>query len=377
MNDAAIRAHLDRAVRLAVRGHGGVEPNPMVGCVIVSARGDTIAQGYHHRCGEAHAEIEALNVAGTRARGATAIVTLEPCAHRGRTGPCCDALLAAGITQLIYAVADPNAIAQGGAARLRAAGVIVRHFPHALASELTLPFRKRVATKLPWITAKWAQSIDGAIALASGESQWISGARSRAMVHRERGRVDAILTGIGTVLADNPRLTVRNARAMRTPWRIVFDPDAQLPLTAHLCDNSAPTVILVRARREATHDQEFDERVAALARVGVRAMELGAQDTLTDCMRALAASGIANVMVESGGGVIARLLREDLLDEAFVFIAPFLVGDDDAARGVRKLNPQVLADIPRARSLAARTRGADVLLHYRWRQQDEYHALRE
>ena len=128
-----------------------------------------------------------------------------------------------------------------------------------------------------------------------------------------------------------------------------------------------------RGRREV----EEEGTLAALARVGVRAMELGAQDALTDCMRALAASGIANVMVESGGGVIARLLREDLLDEAFVFIAPFLVGDDDAARGVRKLNPQVLADIPRARSLAARMRGADVLLHYRWRQQDEYHALRE
>jgi len=234
MNGPAIRMLLDRAVRLASRGHGGAEPNPMVGCVIVDPEGRVVGEGFHARCGGPHAEIEALRAAGGRARGATAVVTLEPCAHRGRTGPCADALIEAGVARVLYAVPDPNPIARGGAARLREAGIAAERVRHAGADELARPFVKRMTTGLPWVSAKWAQSLDGAIALASGESKWISGGRSRAMVHRERGRVDAILTGIGTVL-DRRHRRQELAHHHRQRLRVlVFDPDAADDFTGGL-----------------------------------------------------------------------------------------------------------------------------------------------
>jgi diaminohydroxyphosphoribosylaminopyrimidine deaminase/5-amino-6-(5-phosphoribosylamino)uracil reductase len=308
LKESRIRTLLGRAVRLAARGHGGAEPNPMVGCVIVDARGEVISEGFHRRCGGPHAEVDALAAAGERARGATAIVTLEPCAHRGRTGPCTDALRAAGIARVLYAVADPNPLAAGGGAQLSAAGIQAELFPHDGARELVLPFVKRVQTGLPWISAKWAQSIDGAIALANGDSKWLSCARSRRMVHRERGRVDAILTGIGTVIADDPQLTAR----------------------------------------------------------GVRILRLGAGDTMRAPLATLAKEGVARVLVEAGGGVVGRLLREEILDEAWVFVAPFVIGDDLARRSVRGLTPAVLAAVARARLMSVRQRGTDALLHYRW-----------
>lgn len=339
----------------------------MVGCVIARADGTQIAEGFHRRCGQAHAEVDALRAAGAAARGATAIVTLEPCNHRGRTGPCSEALLEAGVAEVVYAVADPNPLAVGGAARLAQAGVRVRHVPHAPSTELALPFLRRVTSGLPWICAKWAQSIDGAIALANGDSRWISCARSRAMVHRERGRVDAILTGLGTVLADDPRLTARGVRVQRRARRVVFDPEARLPLECALADGSCPTTVLVRAGLDA----QGERRLQALADRGVDALRLGAtattDESLGEPLRALAQSGVATVLVESGGGLVGRLLREDLLDEAFVFVAPLVVADAIAPRGARGLAPEVLAEVRRARTMSVRRRGDDALLHYRWR----------
>jgi diaminohydroxyphosphoribosylaminopyrimidine deaminase/5-amino-6-(5-phosphoribosylamino)uracil reductase len=367
VNDATLRRLLDRAVRIASRGHGGAEPNPMVGCVIARADGTPIAEGYHRRCGEAHAEVDALRTAGHAARGATAIVTLEPCNHRGRTGPCSEALISAGVAEVVYAVADPNPLAVGGAARLAQAGVRVRHFAHAPSTELALPFLRRVTSGRPWISAKWAQSIDGAIALANGDSQWLSCGRSRALVHRERGRVDAILTGIGTVLEDDPRLTARGVRVQRAARRVVFDPDARLPLDSALADGSHPTTVLVRADLDA----QGERRLAQLSSRGVATLRLGkskgSDESMREPLRALAESGVATVLVEAGGGVVGRLLREELLDEAFVFVAPLLVADDVARRCARGLAPEVLAEIRRARLLSVRRRGEDALLHYRWR----------
>lgn len=362
MTPTRLRALLDRAVRLAARGHGGAEPNPMVGCVIADERGEFIAEGHHRRCGGPHAEVDALAAAGARARGATAIVTLEPCAHRGRTGPCTEALIAAGVARVIYAVSDPNPLAKGGAEQLRAAGVATEFVPHAGAHELALPFIKRVTTGLPWMSAKWAQSIDGSIALANGDSKWLSCARSRHMVHRERGRVDAILTGIGTVLADNPQLTARAVRVQRVATRIVFDPAARTPPNSAICEPSAPTIVLVSESLDAGGTQ----RAGQLAARGVRVMRLGPGDTLAAPLRQLAGEGVARVLVEAGGGVIGRLLREELLDEAWVFIAPFVIGDDMSRHSVRGLAPTVLAAVKRARLLSVRRRGTDALLHYRW-----------
>jgi diaminohydroxyphosphoribosylaminopyrimidine deaminase/5-amino-6-(5-phosphoribosylamino)uracil reductase len=362
LNESRIRTLLGRAVRLAARGHGGAEPNPMVGCVIVDARGEVISEGFHRRCGGPHAEVDALAAAGERACGATAIVTLEPCAHRGRTGPCTDALRAAGIARVLYAVADPNPLAAGGGAQLSAAGIQAELFPHDGARELVLPFVKRVQTGLPWISAKWAQSIDGAIALANGDSKWLSCARSRRMVHRERGRVDAILTGIGTVIADDPQLTARGVRVHRHAMRVVFDPALRTPPEAKVCDASAPTVILASESLDAAATQRANQLVAR----GVRILRLGAGDTMRAPLATLAKEGVARVLVEAGGGVVGRLLREEILDEAWVFVAPFVIGDDLARRSVRGLTPAVLAAVARARLMSVRQRGTDALLHYRW-----------
>jgi diaminohydroxyphosphoribosylaminopyrimidine deaminase/5-amino-6-(5-phosphoribosylamino)uracil reductase len=362
---ARVRALLDRAARLAARGHGGAEPNPMVGCVIATREGDVIADGYHRRCGGPHAEVDALAAAGARARGAIAIVTLEPCNHRGRTGPCSEALADAGIAEVIYAVADPNPLAKGGAARLRERGIPAFHVPHAASAELSLPFLRRVRSGLPWISAKWAQSIDGAIALANGDSRWLSCARSRRMVHRERGRVDAVLTGIGTVLEDDPRLTARDVRILRPSRRIVFDPDARTPVDARLFEGD-PALCALLVRPDDGSDAAYARRLAALAARGARVLPLGNGDRLEPAMRALAADGVSTVLVEAGGGLVGRLLREKLLDEAWVFVAPLVVADDVARRSARGLAPEVLAEIPRARLLSVRRRGEDALLHYRW-----------
>ncbi len=353
----------------------------MVGCVIAKADGEVIAEGFHRTCGGPHAEVEALRAAGTRARGATALVTLEPCAHQGRTGPCADALIAAGIARVLYAVADPNPLAGGGAARLAARGVQTERFAHPGAEELARPFIKRVTTGLPWVSAKWAQSIDGAVALANAQSKWLSGARSRGMVHRERGRVDAILTGIGTVLEDDPMLTPRGVRVLRAPRRIIFDPEARTPLEARVCsrssaDSVAETIVLVSAER----DGAAQRRLERLRAHGVEAIDLGPNETLRPALVELGARGVATVLVEAGGGLIGRLLQERLLDEAWVFVAPLLIGDDLALRCARGVDWNAatrssdgptssgteLSAIPRARLLGVRRRGDDTLLHFRY-----------
>jgi len=362
MTGESITRAMDRAVRIACRGHGGAEPNPMVGCVVLAADGSQAGEGFHARCGGPHAEVEALRAAGRRARGGTAVVTLEPCAHRGRTGPCAEALVDAGVARVVYAVEDPNPVACGGAQRLREAGVETVRLPHPGAAELARPFVKRVTTGLPWISAKWAQSLDGAIALASGESRWLSGTRSRALVHRERGRVDAILTGIGTVLADDPQLTARGVRLHRVARRIVFDPEAATPPDARVCDGTAPTTLLV------AHDLAAAgrTRLAMLEARGVRALPLGPGLSIREPLLALARDGVATMLVESGGGLVGRLLAESLLDEAWVFVAPLVVGDDAAMRGARGLPRATLAEISRGSIQSVRMRGRDALIHYRF-----------
>ncbi|MFO0783571.1 MAG: bifunctional diaminohydroxyphosphoribosylaminopyrimidine deaminase/5-amino-6-(5-phosphoribosylamino)uracil reductase RibD [Phycisphaerales bacterium] len=225
---------LERAARLAMRGHGRAEPNPMVGCVVLDAQGAVAGEGYHARCGGPHAEVEALQRAGARARGGTAVVTLEPCNHTGRTGPCSVALMKAGVARVVYACTDPAVPAAGGAEALRAAGVEVLQVPCEAAERVTAPFLHRVRTGLPWVTAKWAQSADGLLVAPPGRDRWISGPRSRAKVHGERGRVDVVLTGMGTVVADDPLLTARCQRPLRQPLRVVWDPRLELLLGAQL-----------------------------------------------------------------------------------------------------------------------------------------------
>ncbi len=363
MSDPERRADLDflrRAVRLAVRGHGGAEPNPMVGCVLVDKSGRVVGEGHHRRCGEAHAEAMALRRAGTQARGATAYVTLEPCNHHGRTPPCSEALRAAGVVRVVYATSDPNPIAAGGAAALAGHGIAVERLACREADLLNEPFLKRVRSGLPWVMAKWAQSIDGKIATRTGDSKWISGERARRMVHRERGRVDAILVGFGTALRDDPQLTARGVRRRRIARRVVVDLDLELPADRQLLERGADgksTIVITRSEHADTARARGLEPLAWPAGGGWRSV-----------LKALATDhGVTTLLVEGGGGLLGELAAAELLDEAWVFVAPLLLGDEDAVSAVRGLTPLAIADGQRWRLLAVRRRAADALLHFRRR----------
>ncbi|MBI2478733.1 MAG: bifunctional diaminohydroxyphosphoribosylaminopyrimidine deaminase/5-amino-6-(5-phosphoribosylamino)uracil reductase RibD, partial [Planctomycetia bacterium] len=240
---------MTRAIELAQRGEGAVEPNPMVGCVI-ARDGQVVGEGWHPRFGGPHAEVEALHDAGEAARGATMLVTLEPCCHQGKTPPCVDAIVNAGLTRVIVAQRDPFPQVDGGGIRmLQAAGIEVEVGVCAeRARELNAPYLKLVNTGMPWVIAKWAMTLDGKIATRTGNSQWISNAASRAVVHRIRGRVDAIIVGSGTVRADDPLLTARPA-GPRVATRIVFDSTASLSVDSRLAKTieSAPVLVVATA----------------------------------------------------------------------------------------------------------------------------------
>ncbi|MSR40793.1 MAG: bifunctional diaminohydroxyphosphoribosylaminopyrimidine deaminase/5-amino-6-(5-phosphoribosylamino)uracil reductase RibD [Phycisphaerales bacterium] len=360
-----VRQAMQRAVRLASRGHGLVEPNPMVGCVLLDENDRMISEGFHTRLGAAHAEVEALRAAGSRARGATAVITLEPCNHQGRTGPCTDALLQAGVRRVFYAVADPFPRAAGGAQRLRAAGMEVHQLRSSAAEELALPFLKRVLTRLPWITVKWAASIDGRIALSSKASKWISGERARRMVHRERGRVDAVMTGIGTVLADDPRLNARDVSIRRVAMRVVYDPLAHTPPQCAMLARAEDGRVAILVLPAALRDDEVAARAHALERAGATLVDLGTEGQVTPACAALFELGVSTMLVEAGGGLVGKLFAEQLVDEIFTFIGPIVIGDANAISSVRGLRTDAMTDAVHARLIAVRRRGDDALLHYR------------
>ncbi|MBM4112469.1 MAG: bifunctional diaminohydroxyphosphoribosylaminopyrimidine deaminase/5-amino-6-(5-phosphoribosylamino)uracil reductase RibD [Phycisphaerae bacterium] len=364
-HDALLR-HMKRAVRLAVRGHGRVEPNPMVGCVVLDAGGRDVGAGFHRRLGGEHAEVEALRRAGAAAKGGTLVVTLEPCSHHGRTPPCTDAIRAAGVARVFFAARDPNPAAAGGAEALRRAGIEATHLPCPLADELNAPFLRRTIDERPWVSAKWAQTIDGAIAAPSGESRWISSPRMRRAVHRERGRVDAILTGIGTVLIDDPQLTVRGVTARRTPIRVVVDPRLRLRADTKLARDAATGPAVVVAVRPDELEQRRDRR-EELEALGVRFVELPPEPGgLSAMLRALARDfGVHRVLVESGGGLLGAMVRESLIDECWVVLAPTIAGSASAPRAVRGLEPSAPASMHRRRLAGSWRRGDEMLLLYR------------
>jgi len=356
--DAATRRFLLAATRLALRGHGGAEPNPMVGCVIVRD-GHIVGRGWHRCCGEAHAEINALADAGDRARGATAYITLEPCNHHGRTGPCSHALIAAGVARVVFATRDPNPTAAGGMQALHAAGIEAVHHPMPETDDLNAPFVKRVTARMPWVTAKWAQTLDGAIATRGGESQWISCAASRRRVHRERARVDAILTGMGTVRADDPRLTARGTPILRRARRVVVDRQLDLEVTSALVKTigQAPQEAITRRADRAGLLRSAGADVLAIDDGGE-----GLNSLLRDLHTRL---GVSTVLVEAGGGLVGKLVEADLVDELWAFIAPIVMGDAQAPSPIRGVDPVQLADCSRWRTVSVARSGDDVELRLR------------
>lgn len=319
---AADHAHMARALRLAEAGLYTTQPNPRVGCVIAYGE-DVVGEGFHARAGEPHAEVFALRAAGERARGATAYVTLEPCAHFGRTPPCADALVAAGVARVVAACEDPNPkVAGGGFAKLRDAGIAVEiGLMREAARELNRGFFSRIECGRPWVRVKFAMSLDGRTALADGASQWITGAVARADVQRWRARSSAILTGSGTVRADDPRLTVRLADgdAFVPALRVVLDTGLATPASAHVLDGTAPTLVLHApdARRAA----RFGKVECADIPVRDNRIDLPAALTL------LAQRGVNELQVEAGATVCGALFAQGLVDELLLYVAPTLLGD--------------------------------------------------
>ena len=355
-------AHMARALRLAERGLYTTQPNPRVGCVI--AHGETmVGEGWHQRAGEPHAEVFALRAAGGRARGATAYVTLEPCSHFGRTPPCADALIAAGLTRVVAANEDSNPqVAGGGFAKLRAAGIAVESgLLHAAARELNRGFFARIERGRPWLRVKLAMSLDGCTALANGESKWITGEAARADVQRWRARSSAILTGSGTVVADNPGLTVRlppgGEKEFATPLRVVLDRELRTPQNAAVLDGSAATLILHAAGARSAH--------AGFDRVECAAVEThdGGLD-LSQVLSVLAERGMNEVQVEAGPTLSGSLMQSGFVDELLLYIAPVLLGDKGRPLLVFPGLEQ-MAQARRLRIVDQRSIGDDLRILYR------------
>ncbi|MEJ2592312.1 MAG: bifunctional diaminohydroxyphosphoribosylaminopyrimidine deaminase/5-amino-6-(5-phosphoribosylamino)uracil reductase RibD [Candidatus Thiodiazotropha sp.] len=326
-----------RALQLARRGLYTTHPNPRVGCVLIR-EGEIVGEGYHRRAGEPHAERNALAAAGSEAGGATAYVTLEPCCHHGRTPPCSDGLIEAGVTRVVAAMRDPNPkVAGQGLAQLRAAGIeVTEGVMQAEAEALNPGFIKRMREGLPYVRCKLAMSLDGRTAMASGESQWITSAAAREDVHRLRAHSAAILTGIGTVTADDPAMNVRLSPealgldadlATPQPLRVVLDPLLQTPPTAKMLTLPGPVLVLCgdEARLRAAPLEAAGAQVATLPADGERL-------DLHEVMAFLAAQEINEVLLESGAVLAGAMLAAGLIDELRVYLAPHLMGS--GARGL-------------------------------------------
>jgi len=350
---AADHAHMAHALQLAARGLYTTTPNPRVGCVIVKD-GRVVGVGWHQRVGMLHAEIHALKAAGAAARGAAVYVTLEPCSHHGRTPPCAEALIQAGVTRVLAAMRDPNPlVAGGGITMLTLAGIQAEvGLMEAEARALNSGFISRMTRQRPWVRLKTASTLDGKTALANGQSQWITGEAARADVQHLRARACAILTGSGTVLADNPRMNVRDFDIGRQPLRVIVDSGLRTPVDAAIL----PALI-------ACHHAPAAAR-AALEQAGAEVIELpgaNGQVDLAALLALLAQRGINELHVEAGAALNGALLSAGLIDEWVAYVAPLAVGD--SARGLFTQPPlATLADAARFKLSDTRQIGNDLRL---------------
>ena len=321
---------MTRALELAREGEGLVESNPMVGCVIVQG-GERIAEGWHQQFGKAHAEVDALGKATGDLQGATAYVTLEPCCHQGKTGPCSQALIEAGIGKVVIAMRDPfPQVSGGGIEQLKAAGIEVEvGVMEAEARQLNAPYLMRVEQKRPWVIAKWAMTLDGKIASRDLSSQWISNEQARQQVHQLRGRVDAIMVGAGTQRADDPLLTAR-PRGTRIATRVLLDRNLTLQLDSKLATtiDQAPLMIVLDANRSA--DEEKLEELKKRGCQFIIAKGETEAERLHFCLTQLAEQGVTNLLVEGGSQVLGSLFDLEFIDEVHAFIAPKLIGGEQA-----------------------------------------------
>lgn len=357
------RRYMKLALELAAMARGRTSPNPMVGAVVVKDN-NIIGKGYHKKAGTPHAEVHALKAAGADAKGATIYVTLEPCSHVGRTPPCVDAILKAGISRVVAAMTDPNPLVAGrGLEKLRQAGVeVVSGVLESEARHLNEKFLKFITTKRPFVLLKAAMTLDGKIATHTGDSRWVTGEQSRGYVHQLRDEYDAIMVGIGTVLADDPALTTRLAdKTGQDPIRIIVDSEGRLPLDARVLTQTsdAPTVVAVTDRAPA---YKLGKLEAAGARIlHVNQDEQGRVD-LNQLMEQLGQREISSIMLEGGAGINSAALAAGIVDKVAMFIAPKIVGGVDATsavggQGVEIMNQALELENPKVRQF-----GRDILI---------------
>lgn len=350
------------ALRLAAQGLGRTSPNPAVGAVLVTPDGVVVGEGYHRKAGLPHAEVEALAVAGEKAKGATLYVNLEPCSHHGRTPPCADAIIRSGVAKVHFSIYDPNPLVSGrGGEMLRQAGIeVTAGLLAADAARLNEAFIKHVTTKLPFVTLKSAMTLDGKIATVTGDSKWITGEDARRFVHRLRDQVDVVMVGVGTVLADDPLLTTRlNSKSAHHPLRVIVDSHGRTPLNARVLTNPAKPP-LIAVTREAQ-----ERRIADLRRAGavvtVLPNDSDGRVDLTALLSRLGQQGLISVLIEGGGRLAASALNAGVVDRVLSFIAPKIVGGDGptpvSGHGVKVMGEAITLTPPRIRRF-----GQDVLL---------------
>lgn len=365
------RRYLEEAARLAKRGRGEVEPNPMVGALLVKD-GAVLARGYHAGYGGPHAELLALQKAGSAARNSTLYVTLEPCSSQGKTPPCTDVILRAGVRCVVAGCVDPDRRHEGrGLLLLEKAGLDVRHVPEEACDELIVPFRNYLQRERPYVILKWAATLDGRIAAKDGSSRWISSERSRRSVHRLRGHVDAVMVGSRTVLMDDPRLNCRARGVPLTPARVVLDPRLEVPPSARLFQNAgdhrkvsgypAGRIILLAGRVAAK------ERIDALRRAGADVILLDASTEasgpfLGEALAQLKLKGIQRLLVEGGSQLITGLIEANLADQVRVFIAPKIVGGRSAPSAVEGIGRAPMSEAIQLMHTKIKRSGEDLLI---------------
>jgi len=354
--------YMQQALDLARGGLGLVSPNPLVGCVIVKD-GEMVGRGYHQRFGGPHAEVHALQEAGPRAHGAVLYVNLEPCSHTGKTPPCADAVIGAGVSRAVVALRDPNPLVAGrGLSRIAAAGIAVTvGVCEVEARKLNEAFCKYIGTRRPFVTLKSAITLDGKIATRTGASQWITGELARQEGHRLRHAADAILVGVGTVLQDNPQLTTRLPdRQGVNPLRVVVDSTLRLPLQAQVTDVAADRRTLVATTARAPEVQCERLRTRGVEVVCLPAYDDGRVD-LEALLRYLGEHGIASVLVEGGATLSASLLRRRLVDKVLFFVAPKIIGSDGVSV-VGTCGVETMEQVINLRDVVGQPLGQDVLL---------------
>ncbi len=352
---------MQRALELAKKGCGRTSPNPMVGALLVKG-GKVIAEGYHHFCGGDHAEVDALKKIGSRARAATLYVTLEPCAHWGRTPPCTEAIIKAGIKKVVVGVLDPNPRTHGKSVHiLRKAGIEVQvGFLEQELTQMNEAFNKYIRTKMPFVVAKCAQTLDGKIATATGKSKWITSLKSREHAHRKRHEFDAIMVGINTVLQDDPQLNPTNS--LKRLKKIVVDSSLRIPLKARLLHVRHPSDVIV-----VTTVRASEKKIQRLTKKGVRVWVAPAKGVhshvdLRWLFKELAKNEMVYVLIEGGGRLIGRALKDGLVDRMMIYVAPKIIGDQNALSAIAGLNIQNITQALKLKNMTVQKIGEDILL---------------